>query len=229
MILLSHDYCGLAEWCWGSSPSHPARDQSRYTPSNQGFPIVPKLIACIEDQGHMGLSENRSYQNFMVFTVFLFKIAILGGIPVIYIFSDTPKYIPDTVCRTDCPSALRKKRAACHRFCSPIHIEVAAIPIHIAQISLLVAPIPLFVVSKLQCLMMFVGYCTLQQSGRKLSMSIDVYRLQESNQVGSHWFLRPGAAKHLRRSIHMAGLNLRWPSGLAHLSSRIYSIWMSQR
>jgi hypothetical protein len=60
-------------------------------------------------------------------------------------------------------------------------------------------------------------------------MSIDVYRLREGNQVGSHWFLRPGASKHLRRSIHMAGLNLRWPSGLAHLSSRIYSMWMSQR
>lgn len=89
MILLSHDYFGLAEWCWGSSPSHPARDQSRYTPSNQGLPIVPKLIACIEDQGHMGLSENRSYQNFMVFTAFLFKIAILGGIPVIYIYFQT--------------------------------------------------------------------------------------------------------------------------------------------
>lgn len=161
----------------------------------------------------MGLSENRSCQNFgFVFTVFLFKIAILGGIPVIYIcFQTHPDIFQIQSAGLTVHQQYGKKRAACHRFCSPIHIEVAAIPIHIAQILLACCSYPP-VCSFKTSIFDDVRWLLYPPAIRKLSMSIDVYRLR----------LRPGASKHLRRSIHMAGLNLRWPSGLAQAA--VYTV-----
>ena len=143
---------------------------------------------------------------------FLFKIAILGGIPVICIcFQTHPDIFQIQSAGLTVHQQYGKKRAACHRFCSPIHIEVAAIPIHIAQILLACCSYPP-VCSFKTSIFDDVRWLLYPPAIRKLSMSIDVYRLR----------LRPGASKHLRRSIHMAGLNLRWPSGLAQAA--VYTV-----